>query len=280
MFRKYGFVGILLIILGQLIIIFDLKSIQLEGFYFILVWLGYILVVDAIVYKIKKHSLIMNDFRKFIGLFLISIVFWWIFEIYNNVLGNWYYLNTPRPEWLFFSLGFSTVVPAMFETFDLLKTIHLVDKVKQIKHTVSKNFLLFFIILGLIFVIYPFLFPSIYAYIFVWPGFFFLLDPINYLHKQPSILKFLNEGKLKIPIILAITGLVCGFFWEFWNYWATPKWYYILPEFANTMKVFEMPLLGYLFYLPFGWSLYAMYYFVVGTLEIELKKLKVIFSKS
>jgi hypothetical protein len=39
-----------------------------------------------------------------------------------------------------------------------------------------------------------------------------------------------------------------------WNYFAMPKWYYTVP-FFDYPKVFEMPLLGYFGYIPFGWEL-------------------------
>ncbi len=49
-------------------------------------------------------------------------------------------------------------------------------------------------------------------------------------------------------------GLTCGFFWEFWNYWAAAKWTYTLPFLGpfEQYKAFEMPLLGFLGFLPFA----------------------------
>jgi hypothetical protein len=53
---------------------------------------------------------------------------------------------------------------------------------------------------------------------------------------------------------------MCGFFWEFWNYFAIVKWKYNIP-YVGFLKIFEMPILGYLGYIPFALSLYSMYYF-------------------
>jgi len=33
---------------------------------------------------------------------------------------------------------------------------------------------------------------------------------------------------------------------------------------VDFLHVFEMPLLGYLGYLPFAWELFAIYHFVIG----------------
>jgi len=49
----------------------------------------------------------------------------------------------------------------------------------------------------------------------------------------------------------ALAALVCGFLWELWNYGSLAKWHYSIP-FVQRFPLFEMPLLGYSGYLPFG----------------------------
>ena len=46
-------------------------------------------------------------------------------------------------------------------------------------------------------------------------------------------------------------ALVCGGWWELWNWQSLPKWIYTVPG-VQRWHVFEMPLLGYTGYLPFG----------------------------
>ena len=60
---------------------------------------------------------------------------------------------------------------------------------------------------------------------------------------------------------LLAAGLICGFLWEFWNYWALTKWTYTVPYFGD-IKLFEMPVLGYLGFPPFAIECWAMYIFV------------------
>ena len=115
-------------------------------------------------------------------------------------------------------------------------------------------------VLGVIFFIAPVVLPK-FAFPLVWLSLFLILDPINYLHKQPSIVGHLKDRKLSIPLSLLLAGIIIGFLWEFWNYWAIPKWTYTLP-YVGFLKVFEMPILGYIGYFPFAWELYAMYWFV------------------
>jgi hypothetical protein len=52
-------------------------------------------------------------------------------------------------------------------------------------------------------------------------------------------------------------AVICGFFWEMWNYYSYPKWIYHTPG-AQFLHVFEMPLLGYGGYVPFALELYAL----------------------
>ena len=98
------------------------------------------------------------------------------------------------------------------------------------------------------------------AYLFapVWAGFIFLLDPLNRRMGLPSILGDFMVGRRGRFYSLLLAGFFCGWFWEFWNYWASAKWHYIFPMF-HQWKVFEMPLPGYLGFLPFAVECFVMY---------------------
>ncbi len=262
MFKKYGFIGILLIVLVE--INFFLKIQPFASWYFPIVWLGYILTIDAIIYKLKGSSLISNRFQRFLGMILISILLWWIFEFINIPLQNWKYLGVEGLgiyKNIFGSISFATVLPAFFETVELVRSIHLFDK-KELKnkHKITKTFLHFMTVLGIISFLLPIFLPK-FTFPLVWLSFFFILDPINYLHKQPSIIQHLKDKKLTIPLSLLFAGIILGFLWEFWNYFAIPKWAYDIP-FLGFFKIFEMPILGYLGYFPFAFELYAMYWFI------------------
>ena len=261
MFRKYGFLGILLIVFVE--INFFLKIQPFANWYFPVIWFGYILTVDALVYKLRGNSLISNRFSQFLGMVIISMLFWWIFEFMNISVQNWRYLGLEGLGiWkdLFGSISFSTVLPALFETVELIRAIHLFDKSKlHKKYKITKGFLHSMTFLGVISFVVPIIFPA-FTFPLVWISLFLILDPINYLHRQPSIIGHLKNGNLTIPLSLLFAGIILGFLWEFWNYWAIPKWTYNIP-FIEFFKIFEMPILGYLGYFPFSFELYAMYWF-------------------
>ena len=91
----------------------------------------------------------------------------------------------------------------------------------------------------------------------VWLGFIFLLDPINARLGADSLL----HGPRGRTANLALSGVLCGALWEFWNYWAGAKWHYAVPILPN-LRVFEMPILGYLGFPPFALECFTMYIFL------------------
>lgn len=265
--RWHGVLGLLLIILVELNFYFKIEP--FSRYYFPFIWIGYILLIDALVYRFSDSSLLMKDRKKFLWLFVMSAVIWWLYELVNIKVGNWSYSDNQGSVGLFSpalvtnvyaTVSFATVLPAIFETYDLVKALHAFDHIKlRASHALKKPALYAMILLGVLSLGLPMIRPDIF-YPLVWLSFFFLLDPINYLRGEPSMIEHLQCRNLKRPAQLAFAGLFTGFFWEFWNYWAPLKWKYDVP-YVGFLKIFEMPLLGYLGYLPFALSLYSMYYF-------------------
>jgi hypothetical protein len=102
--------------------------------------------------------------------------------------------------------------------------------------------------------------PAIARYLAapVWLGFIFLLDPINTRLGAEALLP---GGRLDRVINLALSGLLCGVLWEFWNYWAHAKWHYTVPI-MERIRIFEMPVPGYFGFPAFALECFTMYVFV------------------
>jgi hypothetical protein len=271
--NQLGMLGIILIIFAQLT-----NFLKIEPFvywYITILWYGYILVVDSVVYTIKKNSYIMNRTKKFFVLIALSVIIWLIFEFYNIFLKGWYYVGTPtRPgRCIPCYFAISTIIPAVFETGELIKALRLFQKTKIKKPKIDNKLLYPAILFGLILVVVPFLYPSPYMWFLVWSGFIIFLDPINYLFHEKSLIGHFKSGKLTIIISLFVAGYICGFFWELWNYWAYTKWHYTVPI-LDGIKIFEIPVIGFFAYGFFAWELYVMYYFakllIPKQLEIEM----------
>ena len=146
MFKKYGLVGILLIVFVE--INFFLKIQPFANWYFPIVWLGYIFIIDALIYKLRKNSLITNHPLQFIGILFLSIPFWHVFEFLNLFFLNW--LNTPDFTGLIRFVSAAFIFTGFYETYLLIRTLHLFDKIKLKKsYKITKQFLNIMILISI-----------------------------------------------------------------------------------------------------------------------------------
>ena len=95
----------------------------------------------------------------------------------------------------------------------------------------------------------------------VWLGFILLFDPINARLGGESLIGDFRAGRHDRLVNLLLGGLLCGVLWEFWNYWSRAKWHYTVPI-MERVKIFEMPLPGYLGFPAFALECFTMYVFV------------------
>ena len=63
------------------------------AYLFFPLWLGYVLVVDALVLRRTGTSLLCRSPRDFVLLFLVSAPSWWLFEVINWRTHNWEYVG-------------------------------------------------------------------------------------------------------------------------------------------------------------------------------------------
>jgi hypothetical protein len=260
-FPLYGIFGILLLLVSE-IAVFQ-KIDPFYSWFYCFAWWSYIFAIDAVIYCLKGNSLIANRTREFLLMIPWSILIWLIFEAANLSLGNWYYINLPHStveRWLGYAIAYGTVLPGMFETTELLEFLGLFKKSKIKKIVLSRGGHSILILLGALCLASSVLIPE-YFFPLVWVGFIFLLDPLNYRFGGKSLLRDLQEGNPKRIFCLLVAGLICGFLWEFWNFWALSKWVYTVPFFERA-KGFEMPFLGFLGFPPFAVQAYVMYNFI------------------
>ena len=230
-------------------------------------WLGYVLTVDALVLRRKGTSLLTRNATAFLGMFLASVPLWWIFEGINHFTQNWHYVGGEEYSILRYvvvaSLHFSIVIPAVFETAELVGSFGLFKRFHRGPVVpISRRILAASMVLGLISLVALVIWPR-QAFAGTWLCLILLVDPINYMTGQPSIVRTLRRGDWGVVLALCAGALVCGLFWEMWNFWAYPKWQYSI-SFVDFARVFEMPLLGYGGYLPFGLETYVVYHFLTG----------------
>jgi len=271
--RPHFWVGVGLLVLGHILIFARTPGGDhvrpFSDYWFAAVWFGYIFVLDALLYRRDGRSPFVSYRPLFLLMLPVSGALWWGFEWINGFVNNWVYRRPyDIPEWwanLWSWIFFSTVIPALWVTTDWVKGWRFVRKLKGgPTFTVSRPALVGLMLLGVLFFVLPAIWP-LYFFPLIWGFMALILDPINYWRGAPSILGHWSRGDWRVPVALVISGLICGIFWEFWNFWAFPKWEYIIP-FVGFLKIFEMPLLGYIGYGPFAWEVFAVFSFVVSLL--------------
>ncbi len=233
-------------------------------------WTAYILVADAAVFAVSGRSRLRDTPGDLARVALLSVPLWFIFEAYNLRLENWQYVGLPL-NWLASGFGYAwsyaTITPAIFVTADLVESFGwFAGRARPIQFRAAAR--CGSMVLGTLLLALPLVMPrSTGAHLFalVWLGFIFLLDPINHRLRLPSVLGDLEQGCRGQLYALLVSGWVCGWLWEFWNYWASAKWHYTFPMFQR-WKIFEMPAPGYLGFPPFAVECFVMYVFAARLL--------------
>lgn len=221
-------------------------------------WVGYVLVMNALAYRRSGRALLTERTGFLLALFPVSALFWWLFEHLNRFVGNWYYTGTAAEGGLDYflqaTLPFCSVLPAVASTWAWLATFPRFAAMGEALpfriNAVHNRWGLLALMAGAMGL----------AALGVWPnGLFSLLwlAPLAvFLGLQKllvgeTLLAPLARGDWRPVLQPAAAALVCGFFWELWNWGSLAQWHYAVP-YVQRFYLFEMPLLGYSGYLPFG----------------------------
>ncbi len=232
-------------------------------------WLGYCLTIDGLVAWRTGTSLLRRSWRKYLGLFLVSAPVWWLFELLNLRTQNWTYLGsasfTPLQFAFWTTLSFTTVVPAVFGSAELIASFGFLKRLKPgpVIGTGKPTTIAFFV-LGWAMLALMLAWPKVF-FPFLWLSLYFIVEPVNVWLGNRSLADWTGRGDWRPVITLWLGVLLTAFFWEMWNYFSYPKWVYHVP-WGDWLRLFEMPLLGYGGYLPFALELYAIYHLVSGLL--------------
>jgi hypothetical protein len=193
----------------------------------------------------------------YLKLFLVSAPTWWLFEVLNWRTQNWHYdgreFFTDLQYFLLASLSFSTVIPAVFSTAELVITFDWLKRFTRGPTIVpTRTVLLRAFVGGWLMLLLLVLWPR-YFFPFLWLSLYFIIEPVNLWLKRRSIASYVGIGDWRPLLALWIGCLICSFFWEMWNFYSYPKWIYRIP-FVSFLHVFEMP------------ELFALYQLVTGML--------------
>lgn len=266
---RYGTAGAALLIGSMVLNAIDVVPVEI--FFTPLVWTGYILWADGAIYALRGRSLLHDQRREFAALAVCSIPLWLIFEAYNLRLQNWMYVGLPNlavARLTGYGWGFATIWPGVLTTATLLRAMHWNAPEESAPAAASLPARRWQHIAGMaagaVFLALPLMVPSpwgVYLFGAVWLGFILLLEPLNDWLGNESLWRDLRRGDASRLRALVWAGVICGLFWEFWNYSATARWIYTFPIFPE-WRIFAMPVAGYLGFPAFALECFALYAFV------------------
>lgn len=244
---------------------------RLEPFaswFFVFAWWSYILFLDGWNYLRSGSSLLLSRPRGFLYLLPWSAAFWLFFELCNLRLENWHYVGLPAStasRYIGIFVSFATVLPGTFETAALLRSFGVGRGRTCSAHAfrVTDGRRRALTALGWLFLLLPLAFPR-YAFPLIWGATALLLEPWLAKHGETSLWSHLATGRPGTLLRLLAAGAICGLCWESWNFWANAKWIYTVPFFEE-LKLFEMPLLGFLGFPAFALECYTFSRALVAT---------------
>lgn len=258
-FPKWGYAGYVLLVLAWILAWSRFPFFEpLQAYTFTPVWLGFIVVVNAHVHRMSNAAPLYKSRGKFLALFFLSAAFWWGFEYLNRFSENWVYTGVDRVSaahyYLHGTLCFSTVLPAVYSVFKWIdgidamhRSFYLGPKVPFLK---NKAFGWICLLTGWGGMAGLAILP-VFCYPFLWLGPVLVYGGLRVVSGKTSGISGWARGDWRWVAFWACAGLICGFFWEFWNIGSRLHWEYRV-SFFNGWRLFEMPLLGYAGYLPFG----------------------------
>lgn len=219
-------------------------------------WLSYVGLVSALAAS-RGGRPVLGAPRAWL-LWPLSLGFWWLFEYLNRFVESWTYqgadFSAPSAVLMHGILPMATVLPAVVATQDLLaRSPRLCAPFREawrwpLPPRWAAALLVLASAVGLVGLpLYPNqLFPLLWL-----APLGFLFGARLLLGDTPPLLAELARGDWRRAVTFALAAVICGLCWELWNLHSLARWTYRIP-YVQTLHVFEMPLLGFGGYPPFG----------------------------
>ena len=220
-------------------------------------WVAFIVVINAFGYRQSGYCMLLGRPLFFLLLFPISAAFWWFFEYLNRFVQNWYYIGPEFSATEYFwyaTLPFATVLPAVLGVRDMLMSTRWLqqrfDYFVPLRSPHPKTMAALVLSVSAVGVVCIGIWPNL-LFPLLWVSPLLIIVSLQTLMGERHLFSHLTVGNWTPLVTAALAALICGLFWEMWNIFSLAKWKYSIPL-VHRYAVFEMPLLGYAGYLPFG----------------------------
>jgi predicted flap endonuclease-1-like 5' DNA nuclease len=231
--------------------------------FYVFVWYPTLVFLDASTSRRVGGVSIFVRPKVIAPLLAWSAVIWLLFEAANFRLFNWYYVflpSHPVERWVGILLSFATVVPAVLLAARLFDAAwdgpttrrRLTVRAWQLRAATAT---------GVGAAVLSMAFPRLF-FPLVWGAVWLAVDPWLYRRRPEwSLIGDLERGDWSRVTRLLAGGVVVGFLWEFYNYWALGKWIYTVP-WLEELKLFEMPPFGFVGFPIFALEAWTLYHVV------------------
>jgi hypothetical protein len=248
-----------------------------------LCWIGYLLVADGLLAGLRRRSAgqpgspLRTRPKRFTFAFVTSVGLWLFFDWVNfSFIHAWTYHGLPTSrlhEYVAKFIAFGAISLAMFLAAELYQRLGL-RRMRLPPLRIGQGWRVGAFLAGFGLLLFPFVVQRPIGCLTLWVSLIFVLDPVNAWAGAPSLLRDWQAGRWGRTVALMAGGATCGILWEFWNYWAAAKWTYDLPFLGSLepYRAFEMPLPGFLGFLPFALECWVAFQaFVVGARALGLR---------
>ena len=235
--------------------------------YYPIAWYGTLLGLDGAVALRSGRFRLLARPAHLASLLFWSAVAWLFFELVNFRLRNWYYVfvpDDPIARWAGILLSFATVLPAIFVVEALLDSFGAGGGVRTPAFHAGAALRRRLAAAGVVLLALPLVWPS-WFFPLVWVGPLLLLEVFTH-GRDParSLLGDLERGRPGRVLRFLAAGAAVGLLWELFNARARGKWIYTVPGFED-LRLFEMPVAGFLGFPPFALECFALWQALVLT---------------
>ncbi len=190
---------------------------------------------------------------------------WYLFELLNLRMTDWYYVFVPERaalRWPGTFIAFATVLPAILLAHHWMDQLGVARGWGRPPFRVGRRHYAVCLTLGAAFVVLALAWPLAF-FPLVWGASTLLLEPFNHSRDpSTSLLGDLARGSWTRIVRLLAGGAGIGLLWEGFNRLAGARWIYTVPGLEH-LKLFEMPLPGFLGFPVFALDCFVIYHALV-----------------
>jgi len=235
------------------------------AWFYVFAWYPTLVILDQVVVLLGGESLLAQP-RELVLMLWWSAVIWFLFEALNFRLQDWYYVFLPAgrvERWLGITVSLATVVPAILLGERVLDRLAVWPDLRWRSVALDAKRLQVAGWAGLGLLIAALAFPR-FLHPLTWGAVWLMVEPRLYaIAPERSLFADVARGSWGRIARLMAAGLFAGVLWESFNAVARGRWIYTVP-FLEGLKVFEMPLVGFLGFPFFALEVWSLYYLLAS----------------